>query len=101
VYPNATSTDAGITDFYDCGDGSGPASPGCLFDNAAAPTEHVDLAAAQPGIVAAMAARLAALVPGFFSNNDTGVDVCPPGTLLCGCWAAQHVWGGFFGPYQH
>ena len=47
-----------------------------------------------------MSARLDALARGFFTNNDTGTDACPPGTPLCGCWAAVHVHGGFLGPYQ-
>jgi arylsulfatase I/J len=101
TYPNASSTDAAINYVIDCGDGSGPSSPGCLFNMEEDPTEHTDLAAVNPDIVSAMATRLSSLVPGFFSNNDTGVDVCPSGTLLCGCWAAQHVWGGFFGPFQY
>lgn len=95
VYPNASSVAPANSpnQWAFCG-------AGCLFDVAADPREEADVAGAHPGVVAAMTARLAELAAGFFSNNDTGVDACPAGTLLCGCWAAVHVHGGFLGPYQ-
>jgi len=93
VYPNATSEAASPNTWAFCG-------AGCLFDVAADPSELADVAAANPGVVAALSARLDALARGFFSNNDTGVDACPKGTPLCGCWAAVHVHGGFLGPFQ-
>ena len=50
-----------------------------------------------------MAARLAELRKSFYSNSDRGVDIdgcaaVPGGD--CACWAAEHVWGGFLGPWQ-
>ena len=96
VYPNASSVqDArSLNQWVDCG-------AGCLFNISADLQERQDLAAQHPDVVAALAERLQLLASGFYTNNETGVDVCPPGTLLCGCWAAVHVWGGAFGPYQH
>ena len=94
-YPNASSLEPSrsLNQWVDCG-------AGCLFNLTDDPGEAHDLAQANPQVVAALSARLATLREGFFSNNETGVDVCPPGTLLCGCWAAEHVWGGALGPYQ-
>jgi arylsulfatase I/J len=95
VYPNATSVlpSASPNQWEFCG-------AGCLFDIVSDPEEYHDVAAANPALVANLSARLDFLRTSFFSNNDTGVDACPPGTPLCGCWAAIHTWGGFFGPYQ-
>ena len=93
LYPNASSPSASPNLWVDCG-------AGCLFNLSADASETDNVAAEHPGIVAAMAARLSDLSQGFYSNNDSGVDACPPGTLLCGCWAAVHTWGGALGPYQ-
>lgn len=95
VYPNASSTDVGINQIMNCG------ATGCLYNVEADPTEQNNIAAEYPALTAFLVQRLGNLSRTFWSNNDTGVDVCPPGTLLCGCWAADNVWGGFFGPYQH
>ena len=96
VYPNASSPASDPSAVaLNCS-----ASP-CLFDVVADPTEHVDLAALRPDVVARLQADLAAYAPAFFSNSDSGVDVCPPGTGGdCACWAAAHVWGGYLGPWQ-
>ena len=76
-------------------------APACLFDVRADAGEHRDLAAARPDIVAAMTARLAALRPGFYSNSDRGGrDLCPAGTADCLCYAAEHTYGGFLGPFH-
>lgn len=93
VYPNASSpaNSPNVWDF--CG-------TGCLFNLESDPGEHTNVAAQHPDLVRTLSARIDELAKGFFSNNDTGVDACPPGTNLCGCWAAVHTWGGFFGPYQ-
>ena len=93
LYPNASSPAQSPNIWELCGEG-------CLFDLASDPGEHQNVAAANPAIVRALSARIDALAAGFWSNNDTGVDACPPGTPLCGCWAAVHTWGGFLGPYQ-
>ena len=95
TYPNASSPTSDPDSVnHDCG-------AGCLFEVRSDPTEHNDLAAAQPDRVAAMAARLAALGTGMFSNNDTGVDLCPPGTPGdCACWMAANVYDGTLGPWQ-
>jgi arylsulfatase B len=93
TYPNASSPGASPDVWAECG-------AGCLFDLEADAAETTDLAPAHPAVVAALGARLDALEAAFWTNNDTGVDACPPGTLLCGCWAAVHTWGGFLGPYQ-
>ncbi len=95
VYPNASSVIPANSpnQWAFCGSG-------CLFDVRADPEERNDIASTNKEIVKSMTARLALLSSGFYSNNDTGVDVCPQGTQLCGCWAAINIWGGFLGPYQ-
>ena len=94
VYPNASSPGASPNQWIDCG-------AGCLYDLSVDPGEELNIAAQHPEVVANMSSRIDELALGFFSNNNTGVDVCPPGTLLCGCWAAINVWGGALGPFQH
>lgn len=96
VYPNASSIDPALSpnQWAFCGDG-------CLFDVRADPEERDNVAAANPAVAAKLAARLAELVPGFFSNSDAGGrDVCPEGTKDCMCWAAENVHGGFLGPWH-
>lgn len=92
VFPNSTSPDPNSFS-VNC-------SSGCLFDVMADPTEAEDLASLYPDVVAAMTSRLEVLARNFFSNNDTGVDVCPGGVVDCACWAATNIWGGFLGPWQ-
>jgi hypothetical protein len=92
VFPNSTSPDPNDLS-VDCG-------AGCLFDVMADPSESHDLASSLPAVVQSMATRLAVLARGFYSNNDTGIDVCPAGVTDCACWAANNVWGGFLGPWQ-
>jgi hypothetical protein len=75
-----------------------------LFNLSSDPWERDDIAAQNPGIVAKMAARLAVLAKGFFTNSDdfSATTVCPADTgnvTPCGCWAALNVWGGYFGPW--
>ena len=93
TYPNATSPTRSPNIWVDCG-------AGCLYNLDDDPTEQNNVAAQHADVVAALSARLDVLAKGFFSNNDSGVDACPPGTLLCGCWAAVNRWGGALGPYQ-
>ena len=65
------------------------------------PSEHVNLASAQPTRLAAMQTQLATLRKGYYSNDQKGVNSCPPGVKMeCACWMAVHHWGGFFGPFQ-
>ena len=100
TYPNAS------TPAHDPNAQSHACGAGCLFDVEADAGEHVDVAAANPDIVAAMSARLDALAPSFYSNNETGTDapLCAgkPAGMPCACFFAQpgNVWDGFFGPYQ-
>lgn len=94
-YPNASTPAHPPDPAINCG-------TGCLFNIAQDLTEHSDVAAENPDIVAAMVARLDYLSKSFFSNNDTGVNICPPGiSMPCACWAALNKWNGFFGPYQY
>lgn len=96
AYPNASSS------AHDPCDVSMACGSGCIFDVVNDPTEHVNLAPQRPDLVASMSARLAELRKSFFSNNDVGVDTCPPGvTMPCACWRAINYWGGYFGPYQY
>lgn len=98
TFPNASSSAQPIeTVTHNCNAGGG-----CLFDVVGDKSEYTDLAAAEPARLAAMNAALLAASARFFSNNDTGVDICPHGIAIpCACWAALHVHGGYFGPYQH
>ena len=89
-YPNAT-TDWCDTCPLDCGTIDAPA---CLFNVFDDPTEHVNLAADKPDIVAAMAARLKELQAGIFApvrGKPDNVDACHAGDV---------TWGGFVGPFQ-
>ena len=93
VFPNATGANP-MGPTLDCGSG-------CLFELMGDESESHDLAATNPSVVASMTARLAELRKSFYSNEDRGVDVdgCG-GAADCACWAAEHVWGGFLGPWQ-
>lgn len=102
TYPNASSSSLPLAKdvVLNC-------KTGCLFDLLADPTEHDDIAAAHPGIVTAMAARITTLEAGFYSNSDVGVNVpeCAKNTNKnkpCACFLAQpdQKWEGYFGPYQ-
>ena len=99
VYPNASSVKNTPYVNLACG-------TGCLYNVVTDPTEQTDLASAHPDIVAAMTARLHALAPTFYSNNETGVDspLCSgkPKGMPCGCFLALpgNRWNGYFGPYQ-
>ena len=77
---------------------------GCLFNVVDDITEHKDVAAQHPEIVANLTARLMQLRKGFYTNSDnfSNSTVCPPGETVkpCACWAALNVWGGYFGPWS-
>jgi arylsulfatase B len=98
LYPNSTSPDHNPRDVgLNCSAGGG-----CLFDVAADPTEHDDVAAANPGVVAALGAKLAALAAGFYSNSDVLTPDCPANvTGDCMCWLAANRYGGYLGPWAH
>ena len=94
TFPNASGADPAGAPVEDC-------TAGCLFDVRADETEHNNVAAANPAVVAKMSARLAELVPNFYSNSDTGgTDLCPKGTQDCMCWAAKNLHSGFLGPWH-
>ena len=84
-YPNATTSWNNTP--VDCGSG-------CLFDVFADPGEHVDLAAARPGDLAEMQARLAELQAGVFSPLRGGASA-----LACNVSAPNGEWRGFVGPF--
>lgn len=90
-YPNAsTPTGGGWPNTpLDCGP---PTAPTCLFNVFDDPTEHDNVAAARPDVVAALAARIAALQAGVFSPARG-----TPSPLACN--ASNEVWGGFVGPF--
>jgi arylsulfatase I/J len=68
---------------------------GCLFNVYADPTEHVDLAAAQPARLAQMQARLRELAKGVFQTNFS--DFPEPAQCLSDEQAAE-LYGGHIGP---
>ena len=73
-----------------------------VFDVVNDPNETTDLASKYPDIVKNMTTRLQTLRTGFYQNNETGVDSCPPNiTIPCVCWVAENVYGDFLGPWQY
>ncbi len=87
--PAANATTSGCdTCPLDCGTIDKPA---CLFNVLEDPTEHGNVAEANPDIVAAMSARLKELTTGIFAP-DRG----EPATSLP-CEASASKWGGFVG----
>ena len=95
-YPNASSPKHPVQQTYmDC-------KKGCLFDIVEDMTEHVNIAADNQDIVTKMANQLDELKKSFYSNNEKGMNSCPPNiTVECACWMAMNYWNGFFGPYQY
>jgi len=82
---------------FHCGIPASGAKPavgkgGCLFNILSDPTEHDDVAAAHPAIVAEMYARIEELQASAF-GPARGVN---DGAA---CRAATHKWGGFWGPF--
>jgi len=95
IYPNSSSPTMNVDVNLKC-------TNGCLFDLVNDPTEHSDIAKANPDLVANMTARLKDLRTGFFTNKETGEDSCPPNIgTECACYAAVNYYGNFFGPYQY
>lgn len=98
TFPNSTSPqndDRGNT--MDC-------SHGCLYNLTDDITEHHDISSSNQDIVNNLKARLKQLSPGFYSNNETGIDSCPkdiPKNTTCPCWIAKNKYGGYLGPWQY
>jgi len=67
-------------------------SPLCLFQIFDDPTEHRNLASAQPEIVRAMAQRMGELQGTVFSPLRGSPDAAA-------CTASRDVWKGFVGPF--
>lgn len=88
-YPNAT-TNWCDTCALDCGTIDAPT---CLFNVLDDPTEHVNLAATKPDIVAAMSARLKELQAGIFAPQRGKPD------NKDACHAGDVTWKGFVGPF--
>ena len=89
LYPNQTTAKGWANPPFDCGTLDAPT---CLFNVFADPTEHDNIAAANPGVVAAMAARIKELNAGVFSP-DRG----EPSPLACNVSAG--IYKGFIGPF--
>jgi arylsulfatase I/J len=90
LYPNASTN--WVDTPYKCGVPGGKLSPRCLFNVFTDPTEHNDVSASNPDIIASMYARILELQKSAFSPNrgtDDGVA----------CDAATQKWGGFWGPF--
>ena len=85
AYPNASTKWPNTA--FDCGD-----APGCLYDVAADPGEHEDVAAAHPAVAAALRARIRELNATVY-RPDRGT------ASPLACQAALSKWGGFWGPF--
>ncbi len=71
-YPNSTSPKHPVEGTsMDC-------SKGCLFDLISDWTEHVNIAGQNQDIVTKMANELEELKKSFYSNNEKGMNSCPP-----------------------
>ena len=88
-YPNATTSWCDSCPL-DCGTA---AKPVCLFNVLTDPTEHEEISAAHPDIVASMAARIAQLQAGIFAPDRGEADTTDA------CTALRGKWGGFIGPF--
>ena len=65
----------------------------CLFNVLDDPTEHSEISAAHPDIVASMAARIAELQKGIFAPDRGEIQTAEA------CKALNEQWGGFIGPF--
>lgn len=86
-YPNASTSTAPVyAASVDCG-------KGCLFDVNSDPTEHHDLAAEKPDVVASMTATLNELAKTIWQPpHERDAAACAS--------AAAHTWDGFYGPWD-
>ena len=85
-FPNASSDNASMAVGCDCG------SAGCLYDVAADPTEHVEIGAANPGVVARLRDMLLAAATTTFAPSR-GVPI------QAACDTARTVYHGHYGPF--
>jgi len=83
-YPNATVWDGGAA-VHHC-------TPACLFDIFADPTEHHDIAAANPTIVNNLLAKISDAQKNVFSPDRGTVDPAA-------CAAAKNKYKGYWGPF--
>lgn len=99
LYPNSTSpANNPFSVTLNCSKGPNGA---CLFDVMNDPSEYTDVANQYPNIVSQMVSRLADLAKSFYSNNETGVKLCPTNvTDDCMCWLGANKYGGFLGPWE-
>jgi len=93
LYPNATTKWTDV--LYHCGvPGTPPVGKGgCLFNILSDPTEHHDVAAAHPDIVADLHARIVAHQATAFSPNRGVQD------NALACAAVENKWDGRWGPF--
>ena len=95
IFPNSTSVKHSVQDVHlNCNDG-------CLFNVVNDMTEHQNIIEGNEEIVQQMNQRLVELKKGYYSNDESGMDICPKGiNMSCSCWAAKNKYNGFYGPYQ-
>ena len=96
VFPNSSSPEHLIQGtMIECG------GKGCLFDIVKDMTEHNDISSTNADIVNNLKNRLNEVKKTYYNNSENGIDICPSNvTEKCGCWVAQNVYNGFYGPYQ-
>jgi len=86
-YPNETT----VTDPIDKHSFKCPFQ-GCLYDVVADPTEHHEVSAANPDVVAAMKAELQKQAKTIWSTSHKTDSACKE--------AARSIYGGFYGPWK-
>ena len=84
-FPNTTTKPGDWDTTADC-------TSGCLFNLTSDPTEHYDIAKANPATVAQMKARIAEINATAFSPQRGTADPS-------GCEVALQRYGGFWGPF--
>ena len=89
--PNSTETH--YEQWYELGCGADSEGGGCLFNLDTDPTEHHNVAMANPTRVAAMTKQISLAQQGAFSPSRGSPQ------LETACAAAQHTWNGFWGPF--